>query len=71
MTSEREKGLAFSSTLTVRRSEECNGVSGASVPLKVLQKMHVFYSIYMVERGSLGDFNIVLFFQFLTWTVKT
>lgn len=37
MTSEREKWLAFSSTLTVRKAEECNRVLGAAVPLQVLK----------------------------------
>lgn len=38
MISEREKGLAFSSTFTMRKAEECNGVSGAAVPLQVPKK---------------------------------
>lgn len=38
MASEREKRLAFSNTMTVRKAEECNGVSGAAVPLEVLKK---------------------------------
>lgn len=33
MASEREKMLAFSSTMTVRKAEEFNGVLGAAVPL--------------------------------------
>lgn len=40
MISEREKGLAFSSTFTMRKAEECNGVSGAAVPLQVPKNEH-------------------------------
>lgn len=63
MISEREKGLAFSSTFTMRKAEECNGVSGAAVPLQVPKKWAwaVFYSSYMAERGSLGDLKIFFF----------
>lgn len=64
-----EKGLAFSNTLTVRKAEEVS--QELLSHSKYLKNERVFYSSYMVERGSQGDLNIDLSFQFLTWTAKT